>query len=173
VSVNLLCQARCCFMIARSHKSTQFEAVNESQLTRSLQCDGVRPKCSACEGLNLECSYVQLGSGSGSGSNVIVGKDYLKALEDRLKVVEETLTSGKIGQESLQRCSASCDGRSGEIENHPNGVSRALGPDQTGVEVNRDDLQDSSGLEDEADGMGAIQFSTEADCSFFGNDGKP
>jgi hypothetical protein len=37
-----------------------------------------------------------------------------------------------------------------------------------GMEVNSDDVQDFSGLEDETDGMGAIVFSAEQDCGFFG-----
>ncbi len=36
------------------------------------------------------------------------------------------------------------------------------------MEVNSDDVQDFSGLEDATDGMGAIVFSAEQDCGFFG-----
>jgi hypothetical protein len=37
------------------------------------------------------------------------------------------------------------------------------------VEVNSDELQDSSGHENATDGMGAMVFSVEEDCGFFGN----
>lgn len=37
-----------------------------------------------------------------------------------------------------------------------------------GMEVISDDVQDFSSLEDETDGMGAIVFSAEEDCAFFG-----
>ena len=56
-------------------------------LTGGLQCDGARPKCSYCEDLNFDCVYLQ----SASSSNVIIGKEYLGSLEERLKIAEDNI----------------------------------------------------------------------------------
>ncbi|GME37368.1 putative C6 transcription factor protein [Neofusicoccum parvum] len=60
---------------------------------RKSRCDGKRPKCSGCEALGFECSYVQ----SSSSSNVIVGKEYLSDLETRLERVESRLFAAEAG----------------------------------------------------------------------------
>ncbi|KAL3421398.1 fungal specific transcription factor domain-containing protein [Phlyctema vagabunda] len=130
---------------------------------RKSRCDGVRPKCSACDASNLECVYAQ----SASGTNVIVGKEYLRGLEERLTVVEENLASLR-GRRSTSQLDRSFDNTVSETIQQETTEHTKSNSDRNDVHVQDDDLQDIAVLGDDTDGMGAIQFSTEADCSFFG-----
>jgi hypothetical protein len=116
--------------------------------------------------LGFECVYVN----SAATSNVIVGKEYLSSLEDRLKAVEQDIRALRAKPNRLQlhpRFEGELvDGSDGQRDgSHPH--TRNLQSEE--VEVNRDQLQDSFGDENPADGMGAMVFSAEEDCGFFGN----
>ncbi|KAJ3498328.1 hypothetical protein NLG97_g1208 [Lecanicillium saksenae] len=55
--------------------------------TRKSRCDGRRPTCSTCQQLGFECQY----DAPDSTTNIIVRKDYVSDLEQRLKKVEHLL----------------------------------------------------------------------------------
>lgn len=138
-------------------------------VTHLLQCDGVRPKCLGCSELGFECTYVN----SVSTSNVIVGKDYLSTLENRLQAVEEYIGCQKESQnESHGRRQQQL--RFGNDRSQlglcdtimPNPSIASLANEE--LMVDSDSLQDSSDPGNDADGMGAMVFSTEQDCGFFG-----
>lgn len=131
------------------------------------KCDGVRPKCSGCEELGFECVYVN----PASSSNVIVGKEYLSSLEDRLKVVEQDVKLLKSKRDRPQQHPRFNDGHGegsshGQSEEHRRHTTNLLSEE---VEVNSDEIQDSFDHENSADGMGAMVFSAEEDCGFFGD----
>jgi hypothetical protein len=126
----------------------------------------VRPKCSYCEDLNFDCVYLQ----SASSSNVIIGKEYLGSLEERLKIAEDNIKQLKANQARPLRQLRFDDEeqRLRDDRNETPEQSRPGRPRNGGMEVNSDDIQDFSGPEDETDGMGAMVFSAEQDCGFFG-----
>lgn len=129
------------------------------------KCDGVRPRCSGCEELGFECVYVSLAS----NSNVIVGKEYLSSLEDRLKAVEQVIRATKAMQNRTQLHPRFDDGPGdSSLEERDIFQLRARILQSEEVEVNSDELQDSFCHENPADGMGAMVFSAEEDCGFFG-----
>jgi hypothetical protein len=93
---------------------------------------------------------------------MIVGKEYLAGLEDRLNVVEEEIESLKAGRAIRQLRFE--DGAEGIINsNH----------EFEGIEVNSDDLNDNMMAEDATDGMGSVVFSEEEDFGFFGKNLTP
>ncbi|KFY96800.1 hypothetical protein V500_02282 [Pseudogymnoascus sp. VKM F-4518 (FW-2643)] len=122
-------------------------------------------KCSACEELGFECVYVN----SASSSNVIVGKEYLSSLEDRLKTVEQDVRSLKVTQARPQQHLRFEDelgtGAYGYAVT-PNSRGRRLQGEE--VVVDNVDLQETSMLENDADGIGPMIFSAE-DCGYFGS----
>ncbi|KAH7026540.1 fungal-specific transcription factor [Microdochium trichocladiopsis] len=59
---------------------------------RKLRCDGVRPSCSTCTRLGHQCAYDEVRRKSGPK------RGYVKALEERLKQVEQLLSTK--GQET-------------------------------------------------------------------------
>ncbi|KAH7304636.1 fungal-specific transcription factor domain-containing protein [Rhexocercosporidium sp. MPI-PUGE-AT-0058] len=132
---------------------------------RKSRCDGARPKCSSCEELNFACVYKQ----SASTSNIIVGKEYLTSLEDRLKAVEESLTAVRAQQARSQR-QIRFDDEDTELTNQPSVVlgTASLSQRDNGVDLYDDDGQDTPDIIDETDGMGAVTFSPEEYCGFFG-----
>lgn len=138
-----------------------------TELTLVRKCDGTRPKCSYCEDLNFDCVYLQ----SASSSNVIVGKEYLGSLEDRLKLVEESIKSLQSGQgRPHKQLRFEEDDEQNVREDGINSLEATRsGHRRDGVtEVDSGGLQEFVGLEDETDGMGAIVFIAEEDCGFFG-----
>ncbi|PVH68847.1 hypothetical protein DL98DRAFT_542088 [Cadophora sp. DSE1049] len=134
------------------------QCLQNQEVTWSSKCDGVRPKCSGCAELGFECVYVN----PASSSNVIVGKEYLSGLEGRLKAVEQDLKILKSKPNRPQQHPRFED----ELGDGPGPCPRNLQSEE--VEVNSSELQDSLGLENAADGMGAMEFSVEEDCGFFG-----
>jgi len=100
---------------------------------------------------------------------VIVGKDYLSTLENRLQAVEDYIGSQKENHGRRQQHLRFDDdrrsiARGGTDVPSPSVASLA----NEELEVDSDSLQDSSGPGNDADGMGAMVFSTEQDCGFFG-----
>ncbi|KAH6615143.1 C6 transcription factor [Boeremia exigua] len=55
--------------------------------TRKSRCDGERPSCSSCLGLGLACQY----DPTESATNVVVRRDALSALEQRMAANERTV----------------------------------------------------------------------------------
>jgi hypothetical protein len=107
---------------------------------------------------------------SASTSNVIVGKEYLALLENRLKVVEDSLAAVKAEQARSQR-RIRFDDEETELTNQPDAVHGTGLSSQPGSGVDSDDDQshDSPDIIDETDGMGAVTFSAEEYCGFFGD----
>jgi len=101
---------------------------------------------------------------------VIIGKEYLGSLEERLKIAENDIKQLKANQARPIRHLRFDDDEQRLREDRNKTPDRLrLGRQRhAGMEVNSDDVQDSSGAEDETDGMGAIVFSAEQDCGFFG-----
>ncbi|KAM3083089.1 hypothetical protein ACMFMG_003756 [Clarireedia jacksonii] len=133
--------------------------------TRKSRCDGHRPKCTGCQELGFECIYVN----SASTSNVIVGKEYLASVEDRLKAVEQDIRLLKAKQNKGQQHSRLASGLENESYNEREKPHMQVTISQDGeVEVNSDELQDSFGDQSATDAMGAMVFSAEEDCGFFG-----
>ena len=129
------------------------------------QCDGIRPKCSGCEELGFECVYVN----PASSSNVIIGKEYLSELEARLKTVEQdirALRSTKV--ESRRHPTSDDELGDGPVEPRDGSLSRTTSVRLAEVEVNSSEIHDGFDPENAADGMGAMSFSAEEDCGFFG-----
>jgi hypothetical protein len=119
--------------------------------------------------LNFDCVYLQ----SASSSNVIIGKEYLGTLEERLRVAEANIKALQANQTNQSRPSRQLRFDDEEEGGRENGIEipERIRPERQrngGMEVNSDDVQDFSSLEDETDGMGAIVFSAEEDCAFFG-----
>ncbi|KAF4614341.1 hypothetical protein G7Y89_g15396 [Cudoniella acicularis] len=135
------------------------------EFVHTKTCDGLRPKCSGCAELGFECVYVN----SASSSNVIVGKEYLSGLENRLRIVEQDIGSLKSSQKRQPQQTRFDDELNGRAYRDglepPSSLGRLRGEE---VEVNSEDLQEATGPESGADGMGAMIFSTEEDCGFFG-----
>ncbi|KAM0741078.1 hypothetical protein ACQRIT_003935 [Beauveria bassiana] len=55
--------------------------------TRKSRCDGRRPTCSTCHQLGFECQY----DAPDSTANIIIQKDYVSGLEQRLQHVENLI----------------------------------------------------------------------------------
>ncbi|KFY90238.1 hypothetical protein V498_06095 [Pseudogymnoascus sp. VKM F-4517 (FW-2822)] len=134
--------------------------------TGTITCDGARPKCSACNELSFDCVYIQ----SASSSNVIVGKEYLTGLEERLKVVEENILSLQTSQSRQQQHlrfeevdelapnDAHGGNTNGELLPLTNNMRPPDGPETPHVIT----------LEDETNELGTVIFSVEEDSGFFG-----
>ncbi|KAF2501403.1 hypothetical protein BU16DRAFT_450555 [Lophium mytilinum] len=140
--------------------------------TRKSRCDGRRPQCSTCDELDFDCIYVA----SAASSNVIVGKDYLAALENRLSDVEQRLDGVDNGHDTspLHPSSSTRRGRQARIteERGPFFSSRRSGLAAVDEEdahdgANEEDAHDGAN-QDSTDGMGAIVFTDEEYSGFFG-----
>lgn len=139
--------------------------------TRKSRCDGTRPQCSLCRDLGFECIYTP----PTTAANVIVQKDYLHGLEERVKRLEDVfsgvreeinLISSKIGE-------FSGDGKSGDSSRGAVNDSNAqFGDGDIPGERQKEQVQaqvpDLTGTEDSVDGMGAVTLVDEEDSGFFG-----
>ncbi|KIY03377.1 uncharacterized protein Z520_00068 [Fonsecaea multimorphosa CBS 102226] len=123
---------------------------------RKSRCDGTRPKCSLCVELGFECIYQQ----SASYSNIIIGKEYLSSIEDRLKEVEGRLAFLENRDRTLVHQPAN--------PNLSNGVSSSDFPQPDTACLREESLGDAETVEDPIDAMGAVTFAQEEDCAFFG-----
>lgn len=134
--------------------------------TRKSRCDGVRPRCSLCRDLGFECVYTP----PPTATNVIVQKDYLHGLEERVKRLEEGMLgvrgeidglAGRVDGVQMQ----SIAGRDGGSSSNLQTVRRVEDDGQRVVSVSGSDL---IGTEDSVDAMGAVTFADEEDSGFFG-----
>jgi hypothetical protein len=93
-------------------------------------------------------------------------------LEERLKIAEDNIKQLKANQANIGRPVRQLrfDDDEQRLRDGRNDTPERLRPGtrNSGTEMNSDGVQDFSGLEDETDGMGAIVFSAEQDCGFFG-----
>lgn len=124
---------------------------------RKSRCDGKRPSCSLCQDLGFECVYTP----PTTAANVIVQKDYLLGLEERVKRIEESLGSVRGDLDGLTK-KVDCKPESERVSNH----DLREGQDETRAAAPMPDL---IGTEDSVDGMGAVIFADEEDSGFFGN----
>lgn len=137
--------------------------------TRKSRCDGTRPRCSLCRDLGFECIYTP----PTTATNVIVQKDYLHGLEDRVKRLEG-LFSGVRGE--IDGLHERIEGRVGDLRHVSDselGVrSVHVVSEDPQVEKQRVQVQvhvpDLIGTEDSVDGMGAVTLADEEDSGFFG-----
>lgn len=130
------------------------------------RCDGQRPTCSACSQLNFDCQY----DAPDSATNVIVRKEYVSDLEQRLKDVESLL---QRHDDLLAGHLSACTPKTGSQRdthrgNHPS-VSLPYRQGEE-IELDADGLEDSAGERDEepgTDGL-AITFVNENASVYFG-----
>lgn len=66
---------------------------------RKSRCDGQRPSCASCLSLGFDCIYEP----SESATNVIVRKDYVSDLEQRVCLIEDRLQRVSFLEDRLQR----------------------------------------------------------------------
>ena len=126
--------------------------------TRKSRCDGSRPRCSLCSDLGFECIYTP----PTTATNVIVQKDYLHGLEDRVKKLEDALLSVK---DDIFGLSARVDRVPSADTGMPLAVTRSADSEKRVVSQAIPDL---IGTEDSVDAMGAMTFADEEDSGFFG-----
>jgi hypothetical protein len=103
-----------------------------------------------------------------SSSNVIVGKEYLSGLEDRLKTVEFDIRVLKAKENRPRQRTRFEDELEDAIDGPGEGSQQQHSINSEEVEVDSGELQDSSGHENGTDGIGSMVFSVEEDCGFFG-----
>ncbi|KAJ5963484.1 uncharacterized protein N7479_003360 [Penicillium vulpinum] len=129
--------------------------------TRKSRCDGKRPSCSLCQDLGFDCVYTP----PPTAANVIVQKDYLHGLEDRVKRLEESLGAVRGDLDGLVKRVDSRPEKDRERESVISGQNVGEGQEQTRIAAPMPDL---IGTEDSVDGMGAVIFADEEDSGFFG-----
>lgn len=116
------------------------------------RCNGERPSCSTCLALNFDCRYEP----SDASTNVIVRKEYMSDLDQRVIVLENTV---KILSQKL-------DGHLDDRAHHPSLSSAATVP--ADVENSRaTDLEEPQDENAPTDGMAMI-FVEEKTSSYFG-----
>ncbi|KAI3012293.1 transcriptional regulator family: Fungal Specific TF [Aspergillus niger] len=118
--------------------------------TRKSRCDGRRPKCGMCEDLGFECAYTP----STTTTNIIVQKDYLRDLEERVKSLETSMATVKS---DLSGFASQINGSMPDAPRKENPLSNQS-----------ERFSDFAGTEDTIDAMGAVAFADEEDCGFFG-----
>ncbi|RAH67118.1 uncharacterized protein BO66DRAFT_355744 [Aspergillus aculeatinus CBS 121060] len=131
--------------------------------TRKSRCDGRRPSCSTCTALTLECLY----DPPDSAANVLVRKEYVSELEQRLKHVESLLRRhDDLLTGHLASCSTSAPqfltGRAGDRAS-VSSVDHAQG----GIHLNALDVDDAESDETKTDGL-AIKFVEEPTPVYYG-----
>lgn len=129
--------------------------------TRKSRCNGQRPKCSTCAEMGFECAYVQ----SSTSSNVIVGKEYLFGLENRLKSVEQSLSEVRAG---MLNDSLSSLPELPPKEHRNLRFNSVTFDNDGGMSIDDANVQDLVGQEEATDGMGAAMFTNEQDTGYFG-----
>ncbi|CAI7564144.1 unnamed protein product [Penicillium glandicola] len=127
--------------------------------TRKSRCDGKRPSCSLCQDLVFECVYTP----PPTATNVIVQKDYLHGLEDRVKKLEQSFGAVRGDLDGLVKRIDCGPERESVISGRNAGKSQSQG--ETRIAAPMPDL---IGTEDSVDGMGAVIFADEEDSGFFG-----
>ncbi|KAL6249362.1 hypothetical protein RBB50_003215 [Rhinocladiella similis] len=129
---------------------------------RKSRCDGGRPKCSLCNEMGCECSYDQ----AGATTSLTVGRNYLSRLEQRLEDMESTMKALQRDQSTTQADAAGTRQlANGSQPSVPESVMPPEPPAQYPASTEMGEIDTS---EDAIDGMGAIKFTDEEDCGYFG-----
>ncbi|OAA72016.1 Transcription factor [Akanthomyces lecanii RCEF 1005] len=132
--------------------------------TRKSRCDGRRPTCSTCQQLGFECQY----DAPDSTTNIIVQKDYVSGLEQRLKKVEHVLQ--RHDDLLTGHLSACAPGRE-RYEELPGGPLPLRGANfNDGIEIDASVIESGdseSEAEARTDGL-AITFVDERAAAYFG-----
>ncbi|KAL3482689.1 fungal-specific transcription factor domain-containing protein [Aspergillus germanicus] len=136
----------------RSVKRRRVALACDACRTRKSRCDGRRPKCGMCENLDFDFDCVY--TAPVTAANVIVQKDYLSSLEQRVKTLEDSLNTVK------SELSAVASKVNGEISNALIGEIKSSRQNEH--------FADLAGTEDIVDAVGAVAFTNEEDCGFFG-----
>ncbi|KAI1852938.1 hypothetical protein JX265_012966 [Neoarthrinium moseri] len=135
--------------------------------SRKSRCNGARPRCSLCDSLGFECVY----EASESSTNLIVPKDFVGDLADRLKALEERVArhDAALAEHAIhvsERPSTAPEqsesSRLGQVHSRS-----AADFDRTPISLDDADLQELPPEEHQTDGM-AMSFLDEEDCGFFG-----
>ena len=106
---------------------------------------------------------------SASSSNVIVGKEYLTTIEERLKIAEENISDLQAYQRRSRRQLRFDDEDVTEAINS-GATRRASSIQENGVlDAGSAEAQNLVTLEDETDDIGGVIFSVEEDSGFFGD----
>ncbi|CAL5868861.1 uncharacterized protein PFLUO_LOCUS3088 [Penicillium psychrofluorescens] len=133
---------------------------------RKSRCNGGRP-CAQCKDLGCECKYQDVGA----SSNLTAEKSYFARLESRIQEIESSIRRLEKNQTS------SNDNRSeGPTESLRPRTSTldqdteppAVKPDVPSNTQDRTEFGEVDMSENAIDGMGAINFTDEEDCGFFG-----
>jgi hypothetical protein len=128
------------------------------------RCDGQRPTCSSCQSLDLDCQYEP----SDSATNIVVRKDYVSDIEQRVTSVEKLLQ--RLNDVVKGHLSPCVNNGSASGPCHPANVGRSLTP---AVNVTQTNETRAIGLEEPQDedattnGM-AMTFAEEHTSAFFG-----
>ena len=129
---------------------------------RKSRCDGRRPSCSTCSSLSLECDYEP----SDSSTNVLVRKEYVSDLEQRLKDVERSL---QRHDDLLLGHLSACSTTTEASFSGPSGSHVSLRTKQTldGIQLEATNVEDPGTDEAHTDGL-AIAFVDEHTTEFHG-----
>lgn len=136
--------------------------------TRKSKCDGKRPTCQSCLQLSLECQY----DAPESSTNVIIGKQYVADLEQRLRLVEKAL---RKHDDLLVGHLSGCEPAMTKLPRRPRGDDHndddddAASNDEVGREGEEEETSDDDGVGDptKTDGL-AITFVEEQAPVYFG-----
>jgi len=139
-------------------------AIHVLMIVSCVRCDGQRPKCSACQSLVLECQYEP----SESATNIVVRKEYVSDLEQRVTAVESQLQRlNDVVQGHLSPCVNSHNNNDHCL---PSDTPQPLGPPgpvaQTG-ETRAIGLEEPRDEDASTNGM-AMTFAEEHTSAFFG-----
>jgi hypothetical protein len=129
-----------------------------------VRCDGQRPKCSSCQSLVLECQYEP----SEAATNIVVRKEYVSDLEQRVTTVERQLQRlNDVVQGHLSPC---VNSHSNNDHRSPSDTLQPLGPQGAvaqatetraiGLEEPRDEDASTNGM--------AMTFAEEHTSAYFG-----
>lgn len=145
----------------RPSKRRRVSVACDACRTRKSRCDGKRPSCSLCQDLGFVCVYTP----PPTAANIIVHKDYLHGLEDRVKRLEESYGAVRGDLDGLAKRVDDGPERGRERESALSGRNAKESQDETRIAARMPDL---IGTEDSVDGMGAVIFADEEDSGFFG-----
>ncbi|KAL7904135.1 C6 transcription factor [Trichoderma velutinum] len=130
---------------------------------RKSRCDGRRPSCSTCTTLALECLYEP----SDSSTNVLVRKEYVSCLEQRLKDVERALQRHEdLLTGHLFSCSTTLETGSTALSGDRPSFSTARQAGD-GIQLDTPNVEDPGTDEAKTDGLAMI-FVDEQTPTFYG-----
>ncbi|KAH7039583.1 fungal-specific transcription factor domain-containing protein [Microdochium trichocladiopsis] len=131
--------------------------------SRKSRCNGARPQCSMCSAAGFECIYET----SDSATNIIVQKEYVVGLSDRVQALEAAIAKHNKAIQDHETRLQSVEPRGQRTrtfdDDHPGPAE--LG--QTPVSIASADNQEAPSEERVTDGM-VISFVSEADTGHFG-----